>query len=107
MTQTHPETKNIDVPEWVIRDARYVSGYKVELWFADGLHAVVDLESELFGPIFEPLKDVEFFRQVKFSDDLGTIFWPNEADLAPEHLYELATNGHCLVHERNGDGLTN
>jgi len=83
------------VPEWVIRDARYVEGYKVEFWFADGLHAVVDLEPELYGRMFEPLKDIEYFKQVKFSDDLGTIFWPNEADIAPEHLYELAKHGYC------------
>jgi Protein of unknown function (DUF2442) len=82
----------MNVPEWVIRNARYVEGYKVELWFADGLHAIVDLESELYGRMFEPLKDIEQFKQVKFSDDLGTIFWPNEADIAPETLYELAIN---------------
>jgi hypothetical protein len=81
------------VPEWVIRNARYVEDYKVELWFADGLHAIVDLESELYGRMFEPLKDIEYFKQVKFSDDLGTIFWPNEADIAPETLYELAMFG--------------
>jgi hypothetical protein len=36
----------MSVPEWVIRNARYVEGYKVELWFADELHAIVDLESD-------------------------------------------------------------
>lgn len=84
------------IPEWDIRNARYVEGYKVELWFADGLHAIVDLESELYGPMFEPLKDIEYFKQVQFSKDLGTIFWPNEADIAPEHLYELAKYGFCI-----------
>src|SRR5437016_3416314 len=86
-----------EAPEWVIRDARYVEDYKVELWFADGFQAIVDLESELDGLMFEPLKKIAYFRQVKFSTDLGTIFWPNDADLAPEHLYELARNGFCAV----------
>lgn len=85
------------VPNWVIRDARHAGGYNVELWFADGLHAVVDLESELTGGVFEPLKDIEYFEQVKFSDELGTIYWPNQTDIAPEHLYELARNGACTV----------
>lgn len=84
-------------PEWDIRNARYIEGYKVELWFADGLHAIVDLESELYGPMFEPLKDIGSFKKVRFSQDLGTIFWPNQADIAPEHLYELAKYGHCAV----------
>ncbi|GEM_PF-1445941 len=86
-----------EIPEWVIRDARYVEGYKVELWFADGLHSTIDLESELYGRIFEPLKDIVRFREVKFSHELGTIYWPNGADIAPEHLYELARFGVCTV----------
>ena len=90
------------IPNWVIRNVRYVEDYKVELWFADGLQAVVDLESELYGPMFEPLKDLDKFRLLSFSDELGTIFWPNGADLAPELLYELAlhANGGRLQEAR-------
>lgn len=89
------------VPNWVIRDARSVGAYNVELWFADGLHAVVDLQRELHGPVFEPLKNIELFRRVTFSPDLGTIRWPNGADIAPEHLYELARHGFCTECEES------
>jgi len=37
--------------------------------------------------VFEPLKDVAQFRQVKVDDELNTIVWPNGADLAPEYVY--------------------
>jgi hypothetical protein len=60
--------------------------YVVRLEFADGAVRVVDLGPELAGPVFEPLRDPELFRQVIVDDEVGTIVWPNGADLAPEFL---------------------
>ncbi|MFB3910064.1 MAG: DUF2442 domain-containing protein [Candidatus Eisenbacteria bacterium] len=68
-------------------EARYVDGYRIWLRFRDGTEGIVDLERHLWGPVFEPLKDVEYFRN--FSVDL-TLTWPNGADIAPETLYDEA-----------------
>lgn len=68
-----------------------LDGYKVRLSFKDGTVGVVDL-SDLVGrgPVFEPLRDPAYFRQVRVKRSLGTIVWPNGADVAPETLYTRA-----------------
>ncbi|MGB6000271.1 MAG: DUF2442 domain-containing protein [Thermoanaerobaculia bacterium] len=38
------------------------------------------------GPVFEPLRDPDYFAQVSI-DEFGVICWPNGADLAPDALY--------------------
>lgn len=61
--------------------------FVIRIGFKDGFTREIDLEHELWGPMFEPLRDPAVFRQIKVDDELGTIVWPNGADLAPEFLY--------------------
>jgi hypothetical protein len=72
-----------------VTNVAYLSGYKLKIWFGDNSVKVVDLQSYLDGPIFEPLKNLEFFRRVTVNHDIDTIVWPNNADFAPEFLYEI------------------
>jgi hypothetical protein len=66
--------------------------YRIYVEFDDGVHGEVDLRLRLFGPMFEPLKDPQLFRQVGL-DAYGAICWPNGADLAPDAIYDrLAGN---------------
>jgi Protein of unknown function (DUF2442) len=70
-------------------EAKVLAGYEVYLRFADGLAADVDLSYLLdFGGVFEPLREVEFFRELTIDDGGNTVCWPNEADIAPETLYD-------------------
>jgi len=66
--------------------AKYVGGYRIHITFNDGREKTVDFRDWLEGPVFEPLKDVKYFRD--FFLDGGTVAWPNGADIAPETLYE-------------------
>ena len=66
-------------------EARYVSGYRIELLFNTGVRKTIDFSHWLKGPVFQPLRDRETFR--KFFVAGGTICWPNGADIAPETLY--------------------
>ena len=68
--------------------AKYEGGHRLLLTFNDGTSGSVDFSRWLEGPVFEPLKDVAYFQ--RFFLDGGTVCWPNEADIAPETLYEAA-----------------
>ena len=67
--------------------ARVLRPYVLEVTFDDGTVREVDLEPVLWGEVFEPLRDPDYFAQVTVDPDLGTVVWPNGADLAPEFLY--------------------
>ncbi len=64
-----------------------LDGYVLRLGFTDGSSREVDLEQELWGPVFEPLQEPDIFRQVAVDHELGTIVWPNGADMDPDVLH--------------------
>ena len=68
-------------------EAQYVSDYIIKLKFRDGTAGEIDLTSVLWGPVFEPLRDPEQFKQFRIDADFHTLVWPNGADLAPEFLH--------------------
>jgi hypothetical protein len=67
-----------------------LDGYRLWVRFHDGIAGTVELADELWGPMFEPLKDVTLFAQASVDPELETVKWPNGADLAPEFLYAAA-----------------
>ncbi len=73
----------------LVRNVTYVSDYKLRLTFDDGSVRLVNLADELDGEIFEPLKDIAYFKTVHVNPDLATIVWDNGADLSPEFLYKI------------------
>lgn len=68
--------------------AEYRGGYRIHVTFDDKTEKTIDFRRWLKGPIFEPLKDLKYFR--RFFLDGWTVAWPNGADIAPETLYECA-----------------
>lgn len=66
---------------------KYLRGHVYRIRFDDGLEGDVDFSEHIGrGPVFEPLADLDFFRQAHIEG--GTIAWANGADIAPETLYE-------------------
>ena len=71
---------------------RALGDYRLQLRFEDGVEGVVDLAPHLsFRGVFGPLRDPTYFAQVRVDPDLGTVTWPNGADLDPDVLYGRIT----------------
>jgi Protein of unknown function (DUF2442) len=79
-----------------IVDARHAGGFRVWLRFADGLSGEVDITDQLFGIVFEPLKNLDVFAQVRVDPETDTITWPNGADFSPTWLRQQ-----LLANQRN------
>jgi hypothetical protein len=75
-----------------ISSVRPLTGLSVELVFTDGVVASVDLAPLLRGRVFELVRqDRSMFGAVRVDPSLGTIVWPNGADLDPDVLRSAAT----------------
>ncbi len=72
-----------------IIDATVCGPHSLEIVFNNGIRKRVNALPLLEGPIFEPLRDPSFFARGVVDPVIGTVVWPNEADIAPEALYEL------------------
>jgi len=68
--------------------AEYVQDHTISVKFNNGAEGLVDLTEALWGPVFEPLKDPAVFKRFEVSDVIHTIRWENDADLAPEYIYD-------------------
>jgi hypothetical protein len=82
-----------------ITGVRPLQARQLELTFADGLKGAVDLDQVIsqYTGIFAPLLEQSFFMQVSLNEELGTIVWPNGADLCPDVLYSYVSGKPVMV----------
>lgn len=71
-----------------VTNVEVVEGRTVRLAFSDGSERLVDVTRLLWGPVFEEIaRDDDLFAQVAVDPEIGTITWPNGADLDPDVLH--------------------
>lgn len=72
-----------------VKKVSYFQDYKLKIIFSDGKVKIVDFENWIKdgGFYLDPLKDMNFFKQVSLDDLKYTICWPNGADFCPDVLY--------------------
>ena len=76
-----------------------LEGYRLRLTFDDGVEGIVDVaELTRFKGVFASLRDPARFTEVCVHSELGTVYWPNGADLDPDVLYSHATGSPIDIH---------
>jgi hypothetical protein len=71
-----------------------LEGFVLRLRFKDGVEGDFDVASNVdFQGVFAPLQDPEYFKRVVVNSEIGTVVWPNGADLDPQVLYQAALCG--------------
>jgi len=71
-------------------DAKYISEYKIDVVFSDGTSKVVDLKEDIFSDKREKmqqLRDINYFKQVEYNEEVASIAWDNGVDFEPSYLY--------------------
>ena len=70
-----------------VTDVQVVGEHRLRVAFDDGISGEIDASNWAWRGVFEPLRDPSYFAQVELDRQLGTISWPNGADVAPETLH--------------------
>jgi hypothetical protein len=77
-----------------------IGDYLLRLTFDDGTQQEIYFKPLLYGPIFEPLRDLKQFNQVTLNPDTGTIEWPTGADFNPTLLHNWPHYKEHIIAER-------
>lgn len=65
-----------------------LNDFRLRLEFSDGVIREIDCRFLTHGTLGEPLRDPDYFRQVRVDKESRTIIWPNGLDPSPELLHE-------------------
>ena len=80
-----------------MRVVTVIAPYTLRLSFEDETTQVIDLEPMLRGELYGPLRDEQFFGQVRLDTEVNTIVWPNGADFDPATLHDWPNQGPALI----------
>jgi hypothetical protein len=82
------------MPLFDVTAVKPLEGRRLYLSFEDGLEGTLCLDELIssYHGVFEPFQDESFFRRVVVDAELGTVVWPNGADICPTVLYERIRN---------------
>jgi hypothetical protein len=71
-----------------VRAFERLDTHSLRVEFEDGSHQEIDFSPVLAGELYGPLRDPEFFAQVRIDSEAHTLVWPNGADFDPATLHD-------------------
>ena len=88
-----------------VTDVEVLPERRLRLRFSDQREGVVDMDAIVgsYTGVFAPLLNPDYFAQVAIRPDLGTLVWPNGADVCPDVLYAHATGQVARLQSLNRD----
>ncbi|NUO79602.1 DUF2442 domain-containing protein [candidate division KSB1 bacterium] len=82
---------------YTVSDFEVVAPYTLRIRFNDDSVKRIDFWPMLRGELYGPLRDLDFFNQVRLDADAGTLVWPNEADFDPATLHDWDSVGEAMI----------
>jgi hypothetical protein len=74
-----------------------VAPYTLRIRFNDNSMRVINFWPMLRGELYGPLRDLDFFNQVRLDVEAGTLVWPNDADFDPATLHDWDKVGEAMI----------
>lgn len=82
---------------YLVTGYQIVGPYTLRITFNDDTMNVIDFSPMLRGELYGPLRDVDFFNQVRLDPESGTLIWPNDADFDPATLHDWEVVGDAMI----------
>ena len=93
---------------WRVQKVAAFPGYRLSVWFFDGLSGIVDMSALIASPqagVFATLRDRAVFDHVHI--EFGTIVWPGDLDIAPDaHMRRSRSMANGGLHRQRGRRAT-
>ncbi len=68
-----------------VKNVKATDNYLLELEFDNGETGVFSMQPYLHYPVFQPLKDLSFFKKAHAT--MGFVSWSDDIDMSPDTLY--------------------
>jgi len=83
-----------------VTDFELIGGYTIKIKFDDDTGQTIDFEPILSGPLFGQLHESDLFNQVRLDREIGTLVWPNGADIDPTVLHDWPMHVEAIIQRR-------
>jgi Protein of unknown function (DUF2442) len=82
---------------YTITDYQIIAPHTLRITFNDGKVQVINFLLVLRGALFQPLRDLALFNQVRLDPETRSLVWPNNADFDPATLHDWDSVGEAMI----------